>query len=95
MLRLSEKTAHSPYAFEKDMASDPMVKMIVLIHVKWNKVKVKGKINRTSTTKHQPGKYVASIIRGTRGSVRVNPKIYSRMADQQNTSSPEAIYKMY
>lgn len=37
MLQLLEKMTLSPHAFEKDMALDPkgMVKMIVLIHVKW------------------------------------------------------------
>lgn len=53
MLRLLEKITLSPYAFEKDMALDPkgMVNMIILIHVQWNKVNVKGNINRTSTTR--------------------------------------------
>lgn len=53
MLQLLQKITLSPSAFEKDMASDPKgtVNMIVLIHVQWNKVEVKGNINRTSTTR--------------------------------------------
>lgn len=53
MLQLLQKITLSPSAFEKDMASDPKgtVNMIILIHVQWNKVEVKGNINRTSTTR--------------------------------------------
>lgn len=41
-LVIRENYSFSPYAFAKDTALDPeeMVKMTVLIHVNWNKVKV-------------------------------------------------------
>lgn len=42
-LVIRENYSFSPYAFAKDTALDPeeMVKMTVLIHANWNKVKVK------------------------------------------------------
>lgn len=55
MLRLLEKIALLPYTFENDMAleSKGMVNIFFLIHVKYNKVEVTGKINKTSTTRLQ------------------------------------------